>query len=71
MPYKTSVIDDAPKAAVMAAAIEKTANERAQDGWEPVTFSVTNAAKAILAFRAADGASQKNTIREETMDEKQ
>ena len=51
MTYKTIVIDYAPKAKKMAAAIEKTANEKAQDGWELVTFSVTNSAKAILVFR--------------------
>ena len=33
MTYKTIVIDYAPKAKKMAAAIEKTANEKAQDGW--------------------------------------
>ena len=32
MTYKTIVIDYAPKAKKMAAAIEKTANEKAQDG---------------------------------------
>ena len=51
MTYKAIVIDYAPKAKKMAAAIEKTANEKAQDGWELVTFSVTNSAKAILVFR--------------------
>lgn len=51
MTYKTIVIDYAPKAKKMAAAIEQTANEKAQDGWELVTFSVTNSAKAILVFR--------------------
>ena len=35
----------------MASAIERTANERAQNGWELVTFSVTNSARAILVFR--------------------
>lgn len=54
MTYKTIVIDYAPKAKKMAAAIEKTANEKAQDGWELVTFSVTNSAKAILVFRAPE-----------------
>ena len=51
MTYKTIIIDYAPKAKKMAAAIEETANERALDGWELVTFSVTNSAKAILVFR--------------------
>lgn len=55
MTYKTIVIDYAPKAKKMAAAIENTANELAREGWELVTFSVTNSAKAILAFRAPQG----------------
>lgn len=38
----------------MASAIERTANERAQNGWELVTFSVTNSARAILVFRVPD-----------------
>ena len=54
MTYKTIVIDYAPKAKKMAAAIEKTANEKAQDGWELATFSVTNSAKAILVFRTPE-----------------
>ena len=58
MMYKTIVIDYAPKAKKMAAAIENTANEKAQDGWELVTFSVTNSAKAILVFRTPDAVPQ-------------
>ena len=61
MTYKTIVIDYAPKAKKMAAAIENTANEKAQDGWELVTFSVTNSAKAILVFRTPDAAPQEQT----------
>ena len=61
MTYKTVVIDYAPKAKKMAAAIEQTANEKAQDGWEMVTFSVTNSAKAILLFRAPDTVPQEQT----------
>ena len=56
MTYKTIVIDYAPKARKMAAAIEQTANEKAEAGWELVTFSVTNSAKAILVFRAPEDA---------------
>lgn len=52
MAYKTIVIDYAPKSKKMAAAIEQKANEMASVGWELVTFSVTNSAKAILVFRA-------------------
>ena len=51
--YKTVVIDYAPKAKKRAAAIEEKANEMAREGWEPVTFSVTNSAKAILVSRTA------------------
>ena len=55
------MIDYAPKAKKMAAAIENTANEKAQDGWELVTFSVTNSAKAILVFREPDTVPQEQT----------
>ena len=61
MMYKTIVIDSAPKAKKMAAAIEEAANERVQDGWELVTFSVTNSAKAILVFRTPDTVPQEQT----------
>lgn len=58
MTYKTIVIDYAPKAKEMAAAIERAANERAQEGWELMTFSVTNSAKAIMVFRLPNVAQQ-------------
>ena len=67
MTYKTFVIDYAPKAKKMAAAIEKTANEKAQDGWELVTFSVTNSAKAILVFRVPDETLQERLVQEENV----
>ena len=54
MMYKTIVIDYAPKAKKMAAAIEQTANEKA--------FSVTNSAKAILVFRTPDAALPEQTV---------
>lgn len=54
MTYRTVVIDYAPKAKEMASAIERTANERTQNGWELVTFSVTNFAKAISVFWVPD-----------------
>ena len=44
----------------MASAIEHTANERTQNGWELVTFSVTNSAKAILVFRVPDAVPGEN-----------
>ena len=62
MMYKTIVVDYAPKAKKMAAAIEQTANEKAQAGWELVTFSVTNSAKAILVFRTPDAALPEQTV---------
>ena len=54
MTYRTVVIDYAPKAKKIASAIERTANERTQNGWELVMFSVTNSAKAISVFRVPD-----------------
>ena len=60
MTYRTVVIDYAPKAKEMASAIERTANERTQNGWELVTFSVTNSAKAILVFRVPDAVPGEN-----------
>ncbi len=60
MMYKTVVVGYAPKAKEMAAAIEKEANERAKDGWELVTFSVTNSAKAILVFRVPEEPRKEN-----------
>lgn len=51
MAYKTVVIEYSPKADKMAALVEAKANEMEQQGWELVTFSVTNSAKAIMVFR--------------------
>lgn len=51
MTYETILVDCTSKTRKMAAAIETTANERARDGWELVTFSMTNADKAILVSR--------------------
>ena len=62
MTYKTIVIDYAPKAKKLAAAVEQTANEKAQDGWELVMFSVTNSAKAILVFRTPETEPQEQTV---------
>ena len=66
MTYKTIVVDYAPKAKKMAASIEKTANEYAKNGWELVTFSVTNSAKAILVFRVPEADAQESDMQEET-----
>ena len=68
MTYKTIVIDYAPKAKEMAAAIERTANERAQEGWELMTFSVTNSAKAILLFHVPNAVQLGDVIQEEIDD---
>jgi len=68
MTYKTNVIDYAPKAKEMAAAIERAANERAQEGWELMTFSVTNSAKAILVFRLPNAAQQQRKSIPEEID---
>ena len=54
MIYKTVVIDYAPKAKKMAAALEEKINELTETGWEFVTFSITNSAKAIVVFRVPD-----------------
>lgn len=68
MTYKTIVIDYAPKATEMAAAIERAANERAQEGWELMTFSVTNSAKAIMVFRLPNAAQQQRKSIPEEID---
>lgn len=73
MTYKTIVIDYAPKAKKMAAAIEQTTNEKALEGWELVTFSVTNSAKAILVFRlpevvSVDAPQETSTPETETLE---
>ncbi len=54
MTYKAVAIDYNPRAEKMAEEVEKTANEQAKKGWELLTFSVTNSAKAILVFRSSD-----------------
>lgn len=65
MTYKTIIIDYAPKAKKMAAAVEEKANEMAQNGWELVTLSVTNSAKAILVFRVPEDIQQEKLTEEE------
>ena len=51
MKYITRVVDYAPKADAMAERIEALANEMAEEGCELVSFSCTEAAKAILVFK--------------------
>ena len=54
MAYKTVVVDYAPKAKIMAAEVEDTANEMERDGWELVTLAITGSAKGILVFHQPD-----------------
>lgn len=49
--YKTVVIEYSPRADAMAKKIEEKSNEMLEDGYELVTMSITNSAKAILVFR--------------------
>ena len=63
MMYKTIVIDDAPKK--MAAAIEKTANKKAKDGWKLLTFSVSASGKAILLFEVPEEEAEKEPVQED------
>ena len=49
--YKTVVIEYSPKADTMAKKVEEKSNEMLKDGYELVTMSITNSAKAILVFR--------------------
>ena len=56
MTYKTLVTDYAPKAKKMAAEVEEMINQKAREGWEFVSFSVSNSCKAILIFRVPENA---------------
>ena len=58
MIYKTIVTDYAPKVKKMAGEIEKVINEKAKEGWELVTFSVTNSCKSILVFHVPESQKQ-------------
>ena len=49
----------------MAAAIEKKSNEMDQKGWEFVSFSITNSAKAILVFRKPQDSPKQAQLKEE------
>ena len=49
--YKTVVIGYAPIADIMAKKVEEKSNEMLEDGYELVTMSITNSAKAILVFK--------------------
>ena len=62
MIYKTVVVDYAPKTKKMATAIEEKANEMSVNGYELVTFSITNSAKAILVFKSSEEKTEADTI---------
>ena len=49
--YKTVVINYFPKADTMAKKIEEKSNEMLENGYELITMSITNSAKAILVFK--------------------
>ena len=49
--YKTIIIDYSPKADTMAKKIEEKSNKMLENGYELVTMSITNSAKAILVFK--------------------
>lgn len=51
--YRCEIIDYSPKTEVMAERVEKKCNEMVKEGYELVTFSITNSARAILVFRKA------------------
>ncbi len=53
--YKTFVVDYSPGTGKMALLIEKEANEVEKLGYEVVSVSITNSAKAIILARAATG----------------
>ena len=50
MEYKAIVVEYEPRANKLANAVESKSNLMAAEGWELITFSVTNSAKAILVF---------------------
>lgn len=54
MRYLTKVVEYTPKAETMAKRVEEAANEMQQEGYELVSFSCTEAAKAILVFKKGD-----------------
>ncbi|RRF89837.1 MAG: hypothetical protein DUD33_05755 [Coriobacteriaceae bacterium] len=52
--YKAFVVAYSPAADRMAELVEQKANEVARDGYEVVSFSVTNSARAIILARRRD-----------------
>lgn len=49
--YRSVVVDYSPKAKKMANALEAKANEMAQRGYELVSVTITNSARAIMMFK--------------------
>lgn len=58
MVYKAIVLEYAPKAKKMAASLEAKVNEMALQGWEPVSFTVTDSAKGILLLRSENASEE-------------
>lgn len=52
--YKAFVVAYSPAADRMAELVEQKANEVVRDGYEVVSFSVTNSARAIILARRRD-----------------
>lgn len=51
MKYITKVIPYSPKADTMAQRIEEIANEMAQEGYDLISITCTESAKAIVIFK--------------------
>ena len=51
MKYITRVVEFSPKADTMAKRVETVGNELVQEGYELVSFSCTETAKAIVIFK--------------------
>lgn len=51
MAYMTKLVNYHPMDKRMAEEVETAANDMEKEGWELVTFSITNNGRAILVFR--------------------
>ena len=49
--YKTVIIEYSPKTDIMAKKVEEKSNKMIENGYELVTMSTTNFAKAKLIFK--------------------
>lgn len=52
--YMTVVLPYSPMAPKMAEAIENEANFQSENGYELVSFSINNSARAILVFKTSE-----------------